>query len=150
MNTNETCDGTDWGPIVGCPNFDEFIGGDLSCYASGTDYQCRFDTSACEGIENMGELGTCLVNEEDVDENGCDDGFLTITWTGIWIWNEIENPSHADPEGLSTSCVEGGVRVIECPSQIKLPFFGFYNILATALLIAIVYFVLSSRKKKKN
>ena len=41
VNRGETCDGTNWGPITGCSNFDEFTGGSLFCV------NCGFDTSSC-------------------------------------------------------------------------------------------------------
>ena len=144
ISIGETCDGSEWGGITGCSDFGEFTGGVLSCESPG-----RFNTFQCIGIEVTREIGTCLITEGDVDENGCDDGFLTISWTGQWIWNEEENPGHEDPEGLSLLCGEGGTRVIECPTQIKLPFFGLYNIIATIFLITIIYFILI-RKNNKN
>ena len=144
INLGETCDGSEWGPITGCADFDEFTGGVLSCDSPG-----NFNTFQCT-VKAAGELGTCLITEGDVDENGCDDGFLTIAWTGQWIWNEEENPGHVDPEGLSSLCAAGGTRVIECPAQIKLPFFGFYNIIAVILLITIIYFILIRKNNKED
>jgi len=143
INLGETCDGSEWGPITGCADFDEFTGGVLSCDSPG-----NFNTFQCT-VKAAGELGTCLITEGNVDENGCDDGFLTIEWTGQWVWNEEENPGHEDPKGLSSLCVNGGTRVIECPAQIKLPFFGLYNIIATILLVTVIYFILIRKNKKE-
>jgi len=46
-----------------------------------------------------------------------------------------------DPLKLSRNCV-GGSNTILCPAKVQLPFFGFYNLIITILLIAGVYFVL--------
>ncbi len=47
VNTGETCDGTDWGPITGCSGLDDFTGGTLSCYPQGNTNECHFDTTQC-------------------------------------------------------------------------------------------------------
>ena len=63
INRGETCDGSEWGPITGCSDFDVFDddeGALLSCV------DCNFDTSQCtggtegicgDGVVNTGE--TC-------------------------------------------------------------------------------------------
>ena len=51
INTGETCDGSAWGSITGCADFDSFTGGSLSCIASDQDNACHFDTSACTAPE---------------------------------------------------------------------------------------------------
>ncbi|MCH8945472.1 MAG: hypothetical protein IIA85_00945 [Nanoarchaeota archaeon] len=145
INLGETCDGSNWGGITGCSDFGAFTGGVLVCESPG-----NFNTFQCTVEESTKEIGTCLITEGDVDENGCDDGFLVIEWTGQWIWNEEENPGHLDPKGLASLCTTGGTRVIECPAQIKLPFFGFYNIIATIFLITIIYFILIRKSKKED
>jgi len=53
---DEECDGSTWGPITSCTDFDTFIGGTLGCRAD-----CNFDTSQCiaslcgDGIVQSGE-----------------------------------------------------------------------------------------------
>lgn len=68
IQEGETCDGSNWGPIMGCSNFDTFTGGNLTC-----DSSCHFNTSECvtgpwcgndavEGIETCD--GTDLAGED--------------------------------------------------------------------------------------
>ena len=129
--------------------------GNLSCSDPDVTCYCTFLNGACQKAadtttEGGINYGTCIVSEEQVDENGCDDGFLTITWNGNWVWNEEQNPEHLDPNGLQVACEDTGTKVIECPAQVQLPFFGFYNIIAVILIIIITYFILSTKKKKKH
>ena len=42
----ETCDGNDFGPIVGCSNYG-FNSGNISCNAPGTTEECKIDLSDC-------------------------------------------------------------------------------------------------------
>jgi len=124
INTGETCDNLNWGPITGCSDFDGFTGAGLLC----DDLTCNFNTFLCNVVETTEKIGTCSITQEDIDPNGCDDdGLLTISWTGEWTWGE-GNSDQNDPDGLASSCTAGGGGSIECPAQIRLPFFGFYNI----------------------
>ena len=129
INTGETCDGSNFGPITGCSDFDSFTGGDLSCDSTG-----HFDTSQCNG----GSGGTCTFIESTNDD--CSDGFLTYSWTSAWT-----GPAGDEPEECSD-----GSKVIECPVQIQLPFFGIYNLIVSMLLIAMVYFIMFKKKKLKK
>ena len=109
------------------------------------------------------DIGACTYSESTADT--CDDGFLGYSWTTIWTWgtdngyadfndgpsNDINdyfnmsingsNTYFYDPLKLSRNCV-GGSNTILCPAKVQLPFFGFYNLIITILLIAGVYFVL--------
>ena len=129
INAGETCDGSNFGPITGCSDFDSFTGGDLSCDSTG-----HFDTSQCNG----GSGGTCTFIESTNDD--CSDGFLTYSWTSAWT-----GPAGDEPEECSD-----GSKVIECPVQIQLPFFGIYNLIVSMLLIAMVYFIMFKKKKLKK
>lgn len=128
----------------------------IDCSNPAITCQCVWATDVCETTYSeqeegeIGSYGSCIVGEETVDENGCDDGFLTTSLAGTWIWNEEENPDHLDPDGKKAQCEEVGTKVIECPAQIKLPFFGFYNIITTTLIIAMAYLFIISRRKKRH
>jgi len=44
IGSGELCDGSNWGTVSGCSDFDAFTAGSLGC-----DTSCDFDTSACTG-----------------------------------------------------------------------------------------------------
>ena len=97
-NIGETCDGTDWGQITGCQDFNDFTDGTLSCD------QCQFNTSLCTGglgWDNTKIFGLCtyITNTEDDD---CSDGFLQYSWTTIWEGDCLLYTSPS-PRDLSTS-----------------------------------------------
>ena len=134
IDTGETCDGSDWGSISSCTDFDLFTGGSLSC-----DSSCHFETSQCTGgIEGGGEvvIGTCTYFSETGDN--CDDGFLSYSWTANW---------DGTPESKPLECIDGS-KTIECPAEVQLPFFGIYNFIAVVLIIAFIYIILILRGKK--
>lgn len=168
INTGETCDGDNWGSITDCSYFDEFIASGpvlLSC----DEESCTFDTSQCTGgtILDTPELGTCLFSEDTNDD--CADGFLTYSWSANIDWPsdntgwsseqdcidaegdelscvEFDDGWHYDPQvngvnPLLTYCIDGG-NTISCPAQSQLQFFGFYNMLVTLVVIALIYTLL--------
>jgi len=148
VNTGETCDGSDWGPITGCTNFDEFTGGTLSCGAD-----CRFDTSQCVSPWGDGtEAGTCIYTEQ-VITNSCDDepvGLMTFSWTAEWVWDpECDAVCQAGNQNLAAQCVDGQ-KTVECPAQILLPFFNVYSFIATLIIIALIYTAIILLRKKKS
>jgi hypothetical protein len=138
-NPGEECDDTDLGTVV-CRDLDDHTGGELGCTSD-----CLFDTSQCTGGTPPGDfkIGKCVYSEQ-TDDN-CDDGFLTFSWTAAWIWDE-GNPEHQDPNNLQAKCLDGQ-KTVECPAQIPLPFFGVYNILAALILISLIYWIWSLKKK---
>jgi len=142
VNSGEECDGTDWGGITGCSNFDEFDGGTLSCSST-----CMFDTSLCTGGSGdvPSAIGSCTYDEDTTSDN-CDDGFLTYSWTATWTW-DVDNPEHNDPNNAAAKCV-GGEKTIPCPAQLELPFFSIYNVIAALILIVLIYAILIWKKKK--
>ncbi len=163
-NNNEECDDGDWGAITGCFNFDEFSGGDLSC-----DNNCMFNTSLCTGGPGNYPVGSCAY-DEDTSGDDCEDGFLTYSWTATWTWSHegwltqsaceeevgVDNCVYdsntgrwySDPNRISEECIDGE-KTTPCPAQIKLPFFGFYNLIAAIALIALIYGLMLIRKKKE-
>ncbi|MBU4116145.1 MAG: hypothetical protein KKG94_00170 [Nanoarchaeota archaeon] len=73
INTGETCDGTEWGTITECADFDYFTEdeGTLSC---DPDY-CFFDTSLCTGGNGIGPCGDEVINiGETCDGNPSEGG----------------------------------------------------------------------------
>ncbi len=144
INRDETCDGTDWGDYTtnDCGEFDYFSGGVLACYPKDHAKECQFNTLACTG--GVG-IGGCSIIEETTDD--CDDGFLDYTWTGTWSGVV---PSSGDFQfQLYEKCKAGGAATRECPAQVQLPFFGFFGVIVSLLVIALVYVVLISKGKKK-
>lgn len=115
---------------------------------------CAWDSTTGKCGSAFGELdangslyGTCRISEQQNDANGCDDGFLTISWAGSWSWSNT-NPSHTDPKGLQAKCNAGGTKTLECPAQVQLPFFSMANIIAAALIIAGIYLLWNMKKSK--
>jgi len=134
VNRGETCDGTNFGPITGCSDFNEFTNGILAC-----DDTCQFNTSLCtggSGWDTTKTLGTCIYTTSTDDD--CSDGYLSYSWTATW-----------EGTGEKPDWCEDGSRVMECPAQAKLPFFNKYSLIATIILIAVVYCVMIILKKKK-
>src|SRR3989339_559420 len=149
---------------------DEIAGPDPSCsylmlckciWNSSTN-KCDYTWKSSPGLDcdtDSPTVGSCKYSESTVDN--CNDGFLEYSWSTVWTWgadngyatysngpsNEIadyvlENGLYYyDPFKLPPRCV-GGSNIIPCPAKIQLPFFGFYNLIITILLIAGVYFVL--------
>ena len=161
----------DTGDIIGnysCIDFDEFIGGTLDC----TD-TCEFNDSGCNFYPGDGSefvVGNCTRSSEVISE--CDEGgFYTIQWTGNWQWGagntgwteaeclastpcdnigecvNVSGTYYCDKSGSRAKCIAEGTNVIECPAQIRLPFFGNLQILITLLVIALIYGMLRINKK---
>ena len=142
INPSETCDGSDWGPITNCSDFDIFTGGILMCE------DCQFDTLQCTGPGEIGaEIGICIYTQF-TDDTCDDDGFLTFDWTAEWVWAEGMGPED-DVKGLHLNCVDGQ-KTVECPAQIPLPFFNIYSFIATLSIIALIYVILILRKEKRK
>ncbi len=126
-NTGESCDGDDWGQIIGCDDLG-FDGGNLSC-----DSSCYFDVSQC--TFDIGGGGTCTYSQQTTDD--CEDGFLSYSWVATW-----------NGEGPKPDWCKDGSKVIECPAQVQLPFFNIYSLIAAAAIIALMYILVNLRKKK--
>ena len=113
----------------------------IECFCSwnvsGNVCNPSFTVSEME-IEVEIEIGTCTYTSETGDN--CDDGFLSYSWTADW---------DGTPESRPLECVDGS-RTIECPAQIQLGFFGIYNFIVTALIIAVIYILLILRGRKFN
>ncbi len=100
IEPGETCDGTDWGGITDCTNFDDFTGGTLSCNSAGTANECTFNTSLCEGGNGPGVCGDDVINTgETCDGNPP----IPYDWGGITDCTNFD-----DFTGGSLSCNSAG------------------------------------------
>ncbi len=122
------------------------VPGSVGCGTGGTSCWCYWNevTSNCDtNVDNT--AGRCIYTQSSGDT--CeDDGFLTFSWTAQWIWNEGKTAAD-DPTELHLKCIDGS-KTVECPAQIALPYFTFYNVAAAVILIALVYWALATRGKK--
>jgi cysteine-rich repeat protein len=101
---------------------------------------CQLQEVNCDEIEIPSGAGTCSITE--ITDDDCDDGFITYSWEGTWSGDLVGS--------VYEKCVAGGTRTVPCPAQIALPFFGFYNVVITIIVIALVYVFLSTKKKKSK
>lgn len=172
----EACDGNNLSKPGGgswsCTDFDDFTGGPLSCTST-----CQFNTSQCTFNPGSGStgvsLGTCVYNTDSVID--CEDpnsnGIYTASYHGSWTWATnyssqalceatngagkcVEDPAgswHYSPTGLTpkVNCETPGENTIECPAQVRLPFFGNLQFIITLLVIGLIYAMLRLEKKKK-
>jgi len=98
----------------------------------------------CDG-NNPTVIGSCFYEESTSDD--CDDDFLDYSWTGLWEYDELNTgPPYYDPDNKIAQCTSDSQQV-PCPAQIKLPFFGIFNLIATIIIISIIYFLLGNKKK---
>ncbi|MCX6746553.1 MAG: hypothetical protein NTU63_00260 [Candidatus Pacearchaeota archaeon] len=134
INTGEQCETNADANEFSCTDFGDFTTGTLSCK------NCMINTTACGRGTS---LGTCHINQ--LVEKECDEepniGFKNVKWNGTWTG---EAGTYKD------RCEEGGIRTIQCAAQVQLPFFGFYSVIATSILIALIYIFIISKRKKKH
>jgi hypothetical protein len=156
------------------PIFDDFDRGDLVCNNCIIDPDgCIKDNFGGGGEEGF-LIGNCTYTTNTIKE--CDEepvGIYTASWDGTWRWG-VNNTGwsstndcianspcdlasecvldgilyYCDPEGKSGLCTQGGSTTIECPAQIRLPFFNAYGLIVSLLAIFAVYFLISRRHKK--
>ncbi len=93
IQPGEQCDGSNWGPITGCVDFDSYTGGDLSC----DPVTCLFDVSQCVGGNSSGVCGDGVINSgEQCDGNPGDP---------VWDWGPIADCTAFDDfTGGALSC----------------------------------------------
>ena len=138
----EECDGSD---LQGkdCKSLG-YESGDLICFAEGTADECKFDITSCIGeLEPLGG-GTCQITQ--TIESECEEepvGLFIYSWTGVWTGTQSGDAYE--------KCVQGGEgETIECPAQVQLPFFDFYNVIIALALIGLIYFFLIRKKQRKT
>tara|TARA_Y100000310_G_scaffold24394_1_gene23440 strand:- start:10197 stop:11459 length:1263 start_codon:yes stop_codon:yes gene_type:complete len=107
-----------------------------NCYCS-WNTQCDFELDVLEE-ETKELIRVCTYVESTADD--CSDGFLSYSWVATWT---------GAPEDKPAECSDGS-RVIECPAQIQLPFFGIYNLIAAMLLIVMIYFIIFNKEKLRK
>ena len=110
------------------------------CYAYIDDWWCEWDSDECIAVESIKSVtdcgpgfnysGICEYTEQSNDD--CTDGILSYSWLASWNGN-----SSLIPGGC-----EDGSKTILCPAEIKLPFFGFYQLIVALALVAGVYFII--------
>jgi|GEM_PF-1818315 hypothetical protein len=118
----------------------------------------------CVNLQQNSSIGTCYYHAAS---NGTCQGnqFLTVSLSSRWVWANSgvapvnglcdsgyvlgsDGNCHYDPQSISVSCV-AKTENLQCPTQIPLPFFTFYNMIAVLLIIAAVYVAIGVMKKKK-
>src|SRR3989344_5703362 len=121
----------------------------VDCDYPNVDCSCAWNTTTNNCDANVsGPVGMCVYTQQTTDD--CSDGFLTFSWTTRWTWFSGKTAAD-DPEGLHLRCVSGS-RIAECPAQIALPFFSFYNLIVAVIVIGLIYWVLAMKKfgRRKN
>lgn len=170
---NETCDGTNFtkpdGSVWLCTDteLDNFNGGTLACTSN-----CALDTDGCNFYSGGGDefaIGTCAYSSVPIST--CDEppeGIYIANWTGTWAWGHTGYPTNTscenengvgcildgglwyyDPEGKSAVCRLGGTNNLECPAEIRLPFFGSLQVIITLLVIASIYGMIALDRRKR-
>jgi cysteine-rich repeat protein len=140
INTGETCDTGLVDPIdrfggLTCPDFDTFTGGGLTC----DPVTCDILTNTCTGGVDANP-GTCQVTQ-DTAKDDCADGFLSFSWTGVWVGDRVSGDE-------DEKCELGGADTIACPSRVQLPFFGTGSVIAVIILAIIIYLIISLRRNR--
>ena len=117
-----------------------------ACYWNETTSSCGPSWNASSSGNG---IGTCQYTEVGTGDTCEDDGQLTVNLIARWIWDEINNPSHSDPQGFQALCSDTTITAA-CPAQIELPFFGVYNLIAAIVIIALIYWAVEMSNKKRK
>lgn len=118
-----------------------YTGGILSCTS-----KCKFNTSQCtKDGDPCIPTGKCIYTQTK-DSNGCEDGVLNYELSFSWMSTSPSCPTSTAPAGKCKS----GPQSIECPAEIPIPFFDWMTLVATILVIGLVYTGISLANKKKS
>ncbi len=127
-----------------CDVIEDSLAGLVDCTLDNIDCFCSFNTPDCEAtwtsstitdeIKIIDETCTIEIPEDGKDKDGCADGKI-----------EFEYEKWCD--GVK---VDSGKSGYACPAEVQLPFFGFYNFVATMLVIALIYYFMFSHQNKKR
>lgn len=171
------CSNDDCNVTISIPNID-CDAEDLTCY-------CEWDDSdGCSPAWNANAIdppaggiviGKCSY-QENLNEDDCNDGFLSYSWTSIWTWDggnpgkvteaeclslngggategcvqdSITNLWHYDPETRNELCIDGS-NTIACPAQVQLSFGNWVNWLFAIIIILIAYYLIHMSRKNKS
>jgi len=77
----------------------------------------------------------CTNTECVIDDKG-----TTTTLDDLW---------YCDPQNKFFECTGGGENTIECPAEIRLPFFGGLQIIITLLVVGVIYGMMALERRKK-
>ncbi len=142
--TDETnCNTNDCGLPRSIPNVNCETDDDIDCGCEWKDGECGAYFDTYDPNDPNTPTGRCSFSQDtSVDPEGCaDDGFLTTSLTASWSSDTIPPASQPD------TCAPGSNNVL-CPVQIKLPLTSWLSVIATIIVIMLVYFSLSNRRKK--
>lgn len=94
--------------------------------------ESRFTTYTDDDGVELPEKDCILIpiRGDPQDPNPCEDGIIEYTYI--------------DCEGIEKTAS------IDCPAEVQLPFFGFYNFVITMLAIALIYYFMFIRENKKR
>ncbi|MBU3907086.1 MAG: DUF4215 domain-containing protein, partial [Nanoarchaeota archaeon] len=90
------------------------------------------ETEGVDGCEDITEVSTCRWSETVIGDCSTAEGVIEKTFIII--------------EGDSEECALDA-ETLPCPSSLRLPFFGFYNVITSLISISLIYVVLILRKK---
>ncbi len=108
----------------------------INCDDPGVTCDCWWDTSTSNCGARWENSGGICTYEEDTDDT-CDDLFITYTANATWTGT-----------GDAPAECQDGLNVVPCPTQIPLPFFNIYNLIALIVIIILIYFLMHLKKKK--
>jgi hypothetical protein len=86
-----------------------------------------------------------LCDVTQVIEKECEEepvGSRVISWRGVWT-----GPADSDEK---TKCEAGGRVTVPCPAQVQLPFFDYFELFLSVLIIAVIYASIVLRKKLRH
>jgi cysteine-rich repeat protein len=151
--------------------------GDYGIDCSSGDCSCILDpTEGCKPNYDLPSIGACTFTSGS--NNLCENGLFTYSWTSLWNWDDLNvgylsetecesvyagectqdtvdllwysNPINPlTGETKSESCTDGE-RVIPCPAQMQLPFFGVLQVVAVIIIIFLIYLILKPKKKNSE
>jgi hypothetical protein len=133
-NNNGTCDFGE-----GCLSAD-CKGGDQDTCKQGF-YCISTECSTVESPLILSLLGSCKVTQDI--EKSCEEepvGYKIITWTGVWTGSSTGSAAYQ-------RCIAGGRTTVPCAAQVQLPFFDYIELIATLVVLAIIYTALLYKKK---
>jgi hypothetical protein len=72
-------------------------------------------------------------------------GYKTIIWKGTWTGTSTTGVAYL-------RCITGGTDNVPCPAEIQLPFFDYMEMIASLIVIAVIYvsFVLKGKFRRKK